>query len=579
MEAQRPRDGAPLGPIDSVEERDLSGEVRLVRLRLGLVVVATTIIALVAGAAVGAIVAPDPEHRLGAAIHAAPLPWLAACVLAFAGACNLTILLARRVIEPAQKLDTARRRYGALYASAQSRALEDSLTELGNHRAFQEEFDRQLELSRRHGVAVALVLLDLDDFKLINDSAGHPVGDEVLVETSRLLRAGIRQSDRAFRIGGDEFAVVMPHTTVEEAGLVARRLLAAAVAARPTSAFPRGFSFSAGVTGAPELGSTRSALFDQADAALYAGKREGRTIIKIYDPERSGRALDGPTLARASGAVASLVDRGDLRAVYQPIVDPASGLVLGFEGLVRPVPGSGFDHPAALFAAAEAAGRAMELDRLCMETLVVGAASLAPDQTLSLNISPRTLEAPEFSAAWLRRILASGDLAAERVVLDVSEREQMSDVELVRRRLASCQAAGLRIAIDDVGTGNAGLRLLSQIQFDIVKIDLSLLKATAGREGSREILRSLVELAARWGATAVGEGVEAPADLRLVRELGLAEAQGYLLGRPGPLPDVRAVNIDRLLGEPDLRVILGKGGAAGEPAVAAAARSARTIAG
>src|SRR3990172_9028925 len=205
--------------------------------------------------------APAPAHRLGVITRSAPLVWLAGGVLAFAGACTLTLLLARRVVEPAQQLDAARQHFSGLYASAESRALADSLTGLGNHRAFQEELDRQLDLCRRHGHPIALVLLDLDDFAAVNGAAGFATGDLLLVEMSRVLRAEYRRSDRLFRVGGDEFAILLPHAGVEDGYQAARRLLAAAVTPRSGAVYAAGFSFSAGVTGAPELGSARAELF------------------------------------------------------------------------------------------------------------------------------------------------------------------------------------------------------------------------------------------------------------------------------------------------------------------------------
>ena len=205
----------------------------------------------------------------------------------------------------------------------------------------------------------------------------------------------------------------------------------------------------------------------------------------------------------------------------------------------------------------EATGRTAELDRLCVQTLVSGATSLAMDQTLSLNLSPHTLEAPEFSVSMLVRMLAAAGFDPSRVVLELTERQAIMDIDALRRHLTACQAAGFRIAVDDVGAGNAGLRLLSQLHFDTMKIDLSLVHAGARREASLEVLRSIAELAERWGAKAVAEGVETAGQLRMVRDLGLAEVQGYLLGVPGPTADLRHVDLSPLLEEQNLRATLG----------------------
>lgn len=469
------------------------------------------------------------------------------------GSAVITIVwwLARQVMRPAEQLERASTRLGELYETARSDALEDSLTGLGNHRAFMEEFDRQLEQSRRYGAPMTLLLLDLDDFKLVNDSAGHAVGDQMLVETGRLLRSTVRRSDRPFRIGGDEFAVLMPHTSADMAEIVGRRLLAACTEPRPASAFPRPYAFSAGISAAPEFSTSRSELFAQADAALYEAKRHGRTTVSIFDPERARPTVDQQARSELSARVARVVSVGAIRAVYQPIVDLQTGRVVGFEGLVRPAPDSGFADAGTLFAAAEASGRTFELDRACLEAVVRGSRQLGPDQTLSINMSPRSLEAPEFNAGSLLGLLAHNGIDPRRVTLELTEREAVEDIDRLRSVIASCQAAGLRIAADDVGAGNAGLRLLSQIHFDIVKIDLSLVQAGEVSDSSLAVVRALTELAQRWGAMVVAEGVETAGQLRVVQELGMSAAQGYLLGRPSDVPAVRFVDLGALLAQGD----------------------------
>jgi diguanylate cyclase (GGDEF)-like protein len=466
---------------------------------------------------------------------------------AASGAMALIALLARQAIQPAHDLARSRGQLHEMYDTAVTNSLVDSLTGLGNHRAFQDEFDRQLESSHRYNTPLALMLIDLDDFKQVNDSAGHSVGDDLLAEVGRLLLGVVRRADRAFRVGGDEFAVILTNTDADSAEIVGRRMLASAVEARAQGRFTKPFSFSGGIAGAPEHGSTRHELYTNADTALYDAKRHGRTAVRIFDPRQARPTLDGATLASQSAAVAEVVRTSALRPAYQPIVDLASGRVIGFEGLVRPAPGSGFADPGSLFAVAEATGRTFELDHAAIETLVAGAAGLDATQFLGVNLSPRTLETPEFSPAGLARLLGRHGLTPERVILELTERETLEDPDRLRTALAACRSLGFRIAADDVGSGNAGLRLLSTLHFDIVKLDLSLVHAGGQRDSSLAVLRSLAELATRWGSVAVAEGIETAAQLRLVREIGIAEGQGYLLGRPGPEPSARQVDIDALL--------------------------------
>jgi EAL domain-containing protein (putative c-di-GMP-specific phosphodiesterase class I) len=235
-----------------------------------------------------------------------------------------------------------------------------------------------------------------------------------------------------------------------------------------------------------------------------------------------------------------------LRAAYQPIVDLASGVVIGFEGLIRPLPESGFADPSSLFAAAESVGRTVELDHACIETIVRESGGLTPQQLLAINVSPRFLEAPHFSPEWLLEVLARQGIESTRVVLELTERENVEDVLRLQRSLAALQRAGIRIAADDVGAGNAGLRLLSQFRFDIVKLDLTLVQDGTQRDSSRAVLRSLRELASRWGAYMVAEGLETVSQLRAVREIGVAAGQGYLLSRPMPTPTMTRVDLNMI---------------------------------
>jgi diguanylate cyclase (GGDEF)-like protein len=394
----------PSAPSDAPDPVQLGHELGRVRRRLRLLVLSTAVLAALAGALAVLSLSPETASPIRAAIARAPVSWRAGFIVAFTGAAWLTFAVARLVILPALRLDAVGRHYSELYDSARQDALQDSLTGLGNHRAFQEEFERQLELCRRHGTPVALALLDIDDFKAINDGAGHAAGDGVLADLARAAQGVLRSPDRAFRIGGDEFAVLFSHTGAEQARIPLQRLLASALEPPLASSFPGGFSFSAGITSAPEYGTTRDQLLAQADQALYAAKRHGRTLITIFDSAGSA-GLAGGALVDASRSLLALISRRDLRPVYQPIVDLASGRVLGFEGLVRPGAESGFANPGSLFEAAATAGRTIELDRLCIETVLAGAGSLRDDHSLALNVSPDTIEAPEFGVGWL---LAAG---------------------------------------------------------------------------------------------------------------------------------------------------------------------------
>ena len=522
-------------------------ELVLVRVRLILALGGTAILSLLVGGLLVTFVTPGLQGLMIEAVRNAP-PWLLMSAGAGAAAAvTLVTIMVRQVLRPAEDLARSRSEFSELYHAERTNALVDSLTGLGNHRAFQESLDRLLEQCHMTGVPLALVLIDLDDFKLVNDSAGHSVGDELLAEFGQILISVLRRGDQAFRVGGDEFALILPRTDSSNAEVVARRLLITTTDTRPDSRFPKPFSFSAGLSSAPEHGHDRDQLYARADAALYEVKRHGRTGVSVFDSTHHIPVLDGADLARRSAAVAELVLTSALRPVYQPVVDLATGRVVGFEGLVRPLPHSGFDGPAELFEVAERAGRTYDLDQACIDVVAAGARGLAPDQFLSINISPRSLEAPEFSAAGLARLMARHGLAPDRVILELTEREAVEQLDRLRSTLAACQRLGMKVAADDVGAGNAGLRLLTQVHFDIVKIDLSLVQAGSRASSSFAVLRSLADLAAQWGAMVVAEGIENARQLKMVRDIGIGEGQGYLLGRPESDPSPRTVDLERLL--------------------------------
>lgn len=450
---------------------------------------------------------------------------LVACVL---GGVLLTVVIA--------PLARSRAELTVAYQAALADSLRDPLTGLGNHRAFQEELDRQVEASHRYEVPLSLAIVDLDEFKRINDTEGHAAGDETLAAFGGLMATSIRRSDRAFRIGGDEFAVLLPHTDAEGARIVVRRLLATALAPPLRIDGLRAVSFSAGISALPAPAATRATLYSQADAALYAAKRSGRTDVEVFDPGDQAESV----APEASHAVAEVIARELLVPAYQPIIGIPDGTLLGYEGLIRPTPPSPFTNPLALFSAAAASGRVVALDLACVEIIVRGAGAIPSDAFLSVNLSPRTVEAPEFSVAALVGILTRHAFPPHRLVVELTEQQPIEDIVVVRSKLESCRAAGMRLAADDLGAGNAGLRLLSELRFDVLKVDLSLIQRSAGGGPSSDVVESVVGLAARTGALVIGEGIEEEEQLHQLAAMGVAAGQGYHLGRPGPLPRAAA---------------------------------------
>ncbi len=524
----------------STEESSDTGKpqpsaLRLVRLRLRLALLTMAILPMVLTITLFRVVMGPVQSTEAIVIFGATVVLTAAMAA-------LTVWMTHQILRPAEELERSGTEMTKLYEIAREDSMRDALTGLGNHRAFQEELDRELEWYQRYKVPVALLLIDLDDLKVTNESDGHAFGDEVLRDMGRLISEVTRYADRAFRIGGDEFAILMPHTDAEGAMQIAHRLLQHAFMPRGEG---RTIPFSGGISACPEFATTRTQLYAQADAALHWCKRHGRASVDVFHPQRD-RAASQEASNETAVLIARIVSERLVRPVYQPIVDLSTGRVVGFEGLSRPEPDSGFTDPATMFAAAESVGRTVELDLTCLHAVVAGAHAMPANQLLTINISPRTLEAPHFSTDALLAILARYSFRPERIVVELTEREKVEDNSRLQSVLAALKRAGVRIAADDVGAGNAGLRLLSQFRFDIVKIDLSLVQEGAERESSLAVLRSLNELAARWGASVIAEGIETAGQLRTVRELGITAGQGYLLARPLPRADLTTIDLEAL---------------------------------
>lgn len=471
---------------------------------------------------------------------------IAVLLLAAFGLPPVLAWLGMSISREVDALERERDELKRLYGRARHDALVDGLTGLGNHRAFQDELARQLEVSKRMDMPLALLLIDVDDLKVVNDTRGHAGGDRLLEAVGRVMASVLRRTDRAFRVGGDEFAILLPVSDVETGLGVGRRILASAVSGGDPTSPIEPFSVSIGVSSYPFPSIASHDLYRNADAALYWCKRHGRTAVVAFDPELHGLASDDRSVAELSEAVSTVLATRALRPVYQPIFSMTTGRAIGYEGLVRPAGGAPFGDASSLFGAAEAADRTVELDLACIETVAAGARLPDSDAYLSVNLSPRTLESNLFRVGELRAIFQRQGIPLDRVVLELTEREQVEDLDQLRTNVEACRRAGLRLAADDVGAGNAGLRLLSEVHFDIVKIDLSLVQGGVMQDPSHAVLRALQELAAQWKASIVAEGVETAEQLSVIRSLGVTAGQGYLLGRPASAMEATAVDLGQL---------------------------------
>lgn len=451
-----------------------------------------------------------------------------------------------KVLGLIDQLDQERHGLRQAYDQARLDALRDGLTGMGNHRAFQEEVNAFAVEARDAGRTFALLFIDVDDLKTVNDRQGHAAGDDLLCTAARIISANMRRADRGFRVGGDEFAVLLADCGAEQGSQIGRRILASALEGSAGTSGVGPFSVTIGVSAFPAPAADRQMLLHQADAAMYWGKRHGRTDVQVYDPARHGMAEDLRPRDELAAAVSRVASGRLLTPVYQPIYNLRTGEVAGYEGLVRPLPDSGFANPGQLFVAAESTGRTVELDIASLETVLAGARRLPEPLYLSVNLSPRSLETDAFSPFEVLAMAREHGIDPTRLVVELTEREAIEDMARLRTALAALRRHGVRLAADDVGAGNAGLRLLSELAFDVMKVDLSLVQAGAARESADAVLHALRDLARRAGQTVVAEGVETAAQLEIVMALGFEGAQGYLLRRPAPKLDAPTLDLAML---------------------------------
>ena len=331
--------------------------------------------------------------------------------------------LSRPMLRDIELLGRENARLRELYGRARQDALLDGLTGLGNHRGFQEELARQLEHAGRTESALALLLVDVDDLKRVNDERGHASGDRLLVAVGSIVQASLRRNDRAFRVGGDEFAILLPGADVDSGLTIARRLLAGALNGGDPSHPVDAFSLSIGVSAFPAPSNQGSLLYRHADAALYWCKRHGRTNAAAFDPGRHGIATDDRSIEDLTEVISTIMADGMLRPVYQPIFSLTTGEPVGYECLIRPTENAPIADASALFAAAERTDRTVELDLACLKVVAEGVGELEPDVYLSINLSPRTLESELFHPRDLRAIFERRGIPPTQLVVELTECE------------------------------------------------------------------------------------------------------------------------------------------------------------
>ena len=407
----------------------------------------------------------------------------------------------------------------------------DSLTGLLNRRAFEIALENLLARGRRYGEQGALVLLDIDHFKYINDSRGHQVGDAVLIDVAEKLRTRLRDSDVLARIGGDEFAVLLPLAGAESARRVAEGVVACVHEIELAELVGlRGLTVSAGVA-LVDPAATAGELLARADLAMYDAKDAGRDRFAVFDPA----GVESGTAHRMTwlGRIRAALDADDLRLYAQPLVALADDTVVGHELLVRLPDAGQVAIPAGVwFEVAERYDLATAIDAWVLERALVLLGS-RPGH-LSVNISATSIGRGVVLDA-LRDGLARTGADAGRLTLEITETAAIGNIAAAARFAEAIRSLGCRLALDDFGAGFGSFYYLKHLPFDDVKIDGEFVRDSVADERDRAIIGAMVGVATSMGRRTVAECIEDAATLELMRGHGVDLAQGYHLGRPEPV--------------------------------------------
>jgi diguanylate cyclase (GGDEF)-like protein len=408
-------------------------------------------------------------------------------------------------------------------------AYHDSLTDLPNRALFLDRLQQAILRSHRDEKGLAVLLIDLDGFKEINDALGHHAGDQVLQEVAARLRGALRASDTVARLGGDEFAVLLPATDVNRAELAARKILHDLQHPFVADGRPLMVSASIGIAGVPWHAATSDEVLQKADSAMYIAKND-KTGYVVYNPDRDLRMHGRISLA---SSMRQAIEGRQLDLDYQPIVHIHTNTVLAIEALVRwNHPELGRLLPDDFIRVAEHTGLVNPLTSFVLErALTEWPRTARPDTCgIALNVSPRSLHHAAFPGR-IRESLDVFGMPPTSLVLEITENLVMSDPDGSIRCLDELHEMGVRLVIDDFGKGYSSLSYLRRLPVDEIKIDRSFIIGMADGEDDT-LVRCMIDLAHNLGMTVVAEGVESEAVYQQLGELNCDAAQGYYLMKP-----------------------------------------------
>jgi len=416
----------------------------------------------------------------------------------------------------------------------------DQLTGLQNRLLFKEQLRAALQGLDREGKALALLYLDLDHFKDINDSLGHEAGDRLLVEVARRLRRCLRDEDSVARLGGDEFAILLRHIGgSRDASLVAEKIIDAMREPIRLSGREVIIGTSVGITLAPDDSRNIDHLMKYADLAMYQCKEQGRNVYRFYTPEMNLRVEHRINLERD---LRRALERQEFELHYQPQVELASGRIVGLEALIRwRHPEQGLVSPDRFIPAAEDCGLIVPIGRWVLSTACEQAKRIReagiPGIRVSVNVSARQLNDRDFVTDF-REVIERSGVDPQWLVLEVTESTLMADAQVALAHLHAVRALGVGLAIDDFGTGYSSLSYLKRLPVNSLKVDRSFVRDLPDDEEDRAITSLIVAMANSLRYQVVVEGVENQAQLEFLRSCGCEYAQGYFFAGPMPVDEL-----------------------------------------
>ena len=414
-------------------------------------------------------------------------------------------------------------------------ARHDDLTGLPNRSQLMTRVEESL-LRARRDAPFALLCIDLDHFKQVNDTLGHPIGDRLLREVTARLQATVRDTDLVARLGGDEFAITQDSVAQPESvTALARRIVATIGAPFVIDGHRIVVGASIGIALAPQDGATAEALLKAADLALYRAKSEGRGAWCFFEPEMDARMQ---RRRRLEMDLRAALEEDRFELLYQPLMDMETMRLSGFEALLRWRDAAGaLIPPSDFIPLAEETGLIVPLGEWVLNKACTTAVTWPPELTVAVNVSAVQFRMPQF-VDMVAAALASSGLPASRLELEVTETIMLQDNVATVAQLHRLRRLGVRISMDDFGTGYSSLSYLRSFPFDKIKIDRSFVRDVAEKGEARAIVRAIAGLGASLGMRTTAEGVESGDQLARLRAEGCTDAQGYLFGRPMPVDDV-----------------------------------------